>query len=118
MAPSVRVLSDKLAGRVRQYAPPAAWRAAGAERLWSMRAPCAPQALATAPAALPEVYWPTRYEWPLADGWVGPLRVGLSGFTTVQQREIEQPYMGIVLFEVGFPGEASQTIAVDYYDYT
>ena len=118
MAPKVRVLSDKVAGRVRQYAPPAAWRAAGTEQVWRLRGSCAEEPSVAVPGDLPEVYWPTQYEWPLAEGWVRPLREGLDAFTTVQPRAIEQPYMGIVLFEVCFPGQAPQSIAVDYYDYT
>lgn len=69
-------------------------------------------------AALPEIYWPVRYEWPEAEGWMRPVREGLAAFTTVRERPIEQPHKGIVLFEAAYPHEVPQTIAVDYYDYT
>lgn len=87
--------------------------------MWKLRGPCAPVGPGPSlPAELPHVYWPTQYEWPRAEEWVRPLREGFSGLTTVEPRDIAQPYAGIVLLEVGYPNEVPQTVAVDYHDYT
>ena len=119
MAPSAGELTGRIAGKARQYASPAALQAVAAEQVWNMRGPCTPQgAGAHVPGVLPQVSWPMQYEWPLAEGWVRPLREGIAAFTTVHSRAIDQPYKGIVLFEVGYPDQPAQTVAVDYYDYT
>lgn len=119
MARSPTELSVKIAGKARQYSSPAALHAAAAEQVWKLRTPRTPQrSRVRVPGVLPSVYWPTQYEWPLAEGWVRPLRDGMGGFTSVEPRAIDQPYKGIVLFEVDYRNEAPKTIAVDYYDYT
>lgn len=97
-------------------ADPAAWRAAAAERIWGLRGPCAPPRETTpVRGVVPEVHWPTEYEWPVAARFVGPLHAGLSTLTTVERRAISQPYEGIVLFDICYPAE-TLSIAVDYHD--
>jgi Glycosyl transferases group 1 len=108
-----RVLSRKA---LTSAADPAAWRALAAERIWRLRAPCAPvEEAASLHGVIPEVHWPTEYEWPLAARFVGPIRAGLSTLTTVVPRAISQPYEGIVLFDICYPAE-TLSIAVDYHD--
>jgi Glycosyl transferases group 1 len=69
------------------------------------------------PAALPTVHWPTRYEWPQAEKWGAPVRQGLRELTTVEPSRIPQRYHGTILFEIAYPGERPQPVALDYHDH-
>jgi hypothetical protein len=61
------------------------------------------------------IRWPARYAWPAAAKWLDHLRVGLSELVAIVPAEIEQPYPGVMPFEIALPGRTVR-IAVDYAD--
>lgn len=94
---------------------PAAWQAAIAQQAWRVQGACAPPCN-TDPLTDPlTIYWPVHYQHFNATHFVGPLHSGLAALTTVEPRQIAQPYEGIVLFEVRHR-HATFPVAVDYFD--
>lgn len=61
------------------------------------------------------IRWPTRYEWALASGWVDGLRESFSAQVRVDAVELEQPYAGTVMIQVGIGGRWHD-VAIDYFD--
>jgi hypothetical protein len=118
MRATVRELTGEVAGKARRRASPAAWQAAAVEAAWKLAGPCAPEHPGVAlPSPLPEIRWPTQYEWPLAEGWGRPLRQGLEALTVLTPRAVSQPYQGIIVFEVAYPNEQPRSVVLDYHDH-
>ena len=63
------------------------------------------------------IRWPSTYEWPAAQKWVGGLRASLAAELRVASAEIAQPYNGVVLIEFQLDGVAHE-VAIDYSDHT
>ncbi len=61
------------------------------------------------------VRWPERYEWPIADRWVGTLRRHLAAAVPLTTHDIPQTYEGVVAFELELDGRR-QEVAIDYFD--
>jgi hypothetical protein len=61
------------------------------------------------------VRWPSSYEWPAAQKWVGGLRASIAAEVPLQSAEIEQPYAGVVLIEFQLDG-VTHEVAIDYFD--
>ncbi|WAL62606.1 glycosyltransferase [Thermocoleostomius sinensis] len=75
---------------------------------------------ASSPPNLPvsttmQIYWPTVYQWALAQKWVGSLVKNFQQYLPVQFSNIPQPYQGIVIFQVRKDSEL-QSVAIDYSD--
>jgi hypothetical protein len=120
MEAGVGHLRERLANRARKLISPSSLHAAASARAWRLlHGSCEPAGQDPRVAqGAPTVHWPTRYEWRNAGTWVQPVRQGLSGFTRVESRRLAQPYKGLVLFEVAYPGMEPVSVALDYYDYT
>lgn len=111
-------LGQRAARKARKSVSPQGWRAATSARVWQLQGRQSAGEPPQLPALLPQVFWPERYEWRNASTWVQPLREGLKSFTSVQLREVAQPYKGIVMLEVSYADRPPVSVAVDYYDYT
>ena len=62
------------------------------------------------------IRWPAQSPWPGARPFGGDLRVGFRRFVTVQDLDIEQPYPGVVFFQVQFR-DRTFNVAADFRDY-
>jgi hypothetical protein len=62
------------------------------------------------------VRWPSSYEWPAAQKWVGGLRASIAAELPLRSAEIEQPYEGVVLIEFQLDG-VTHEVAIDYFDH-
>jgi hypothetical protein len=111
-------LGHGAARKARKFVSVQGWRASTAKHVWKLQGVCPPAGEPPRlPSVLPRVLWPERYEWRTALTWVLPLHDGFRTFTDVQRRAIAQPYKGIVMIEVGYPGRSPVPVAIDYYDY-
>lgn len=63
-----------------------------------------------------EVSWPSRYEWPNAVEWAGPLRDGIACHVPVADADIPQLHERIVMFQVRVEDDVHDVV-LDYSDY-
>lgn len=110
-------MASGLGRRLQMAADPKTWTMLAANTRWERAGACPPPRVRL---QLPEeatVRWPSRYEHPVADGFVGQIRDGLGALARFELAEIAQPHKGIVIFEADL-GAGPRRVAVDYYDFT
>jgi hypothetical protein len=110
-------MTPQLSRRLRMAADPATWTTLASDARWSRAGACPAPEVSLHLGAPATVRWPTHYEHPIAESFVGPIREGLAALAAIEPADIEQPHKGIVVIEIDL-GDGPRRVAIDYYDFT
>jgi hypothetical protein len=105
-------MSSGVGRRLQVGLDPRTWSALVTNRQWRREGPCATSSARGSPARSARVLWPAVYQHSNAGPFVRAIKGGLATTAQMVEADIDQPYEGIVVFEVEHDGDLRR-VAID-----